>query len=180
LTTILKEDYNCPILNRIKIIQIMQITRQTDYAIRCVLYLSRHKDHIIMSDAIADEMSIPKSFVAKILQRLAKGGIVKSFRGIKGGFQLAKKAKEITLFDVIDTIQGPTAMNRCAVDKYSCRFRDACTVHPVWVKLRRKVEEYLRKVTFEKLAKARRTKKKSSISSKDNSRDMLKQTMTGG
>jgi len=133
-----------------------------------------------MSDAIADEMSIPKSFVAKILQRLAKGGIVKSFRGIKGGFQLAKAAREITLFDVIDTIQGPTAMNRCAVDKYSCRFSDACTVHPVWVELRGKVEEYLRKVTFEKLARARKAKKKSSISSQDNSLDMLRRTMTGG
>jgi Rrf2 family protein len=140
----------------------MQITRQTDYAIRCVLYLSRHKDHIVMSDEIANQMSIPKSFLAKILQRLTKGGIVKSFRGIKGGFQLAKEPGQITLFCVIDTIQGPTAMNRCAVDKYSCRFSDACTVHPVWVELRGKVEEYLRKITFEKLAKVRRAKKISS------------------
>jgi Rrf2 family protein len=104
-----------------------------------------------MVEEVAREMSIPRSFLAKILQKLTKAGILKSFRGVKGGFQLAKKRGQISLLDVIEAIQGPTAMNTCAVDKTSCKFSSHCTVHPVWLELRKKVEQHLRKVTFQKL-----------------------------
>jgi Rrf2 family protein len=131
----------------------MQIIRQTDYAIRCVLYLSRMRERVVVVDDIAVIMDIPKSFLAKILQRLTKAGIVKSSRGIKGGFQLAKKPRQISLLDIIEAIQGPAGMNRCAINKDICRFSNTCTVHPVWVELRQKVEQHLKKVTFQKLIK---------------------------
>ena len=129
----------------------MQITRQTDYAIRCVLYLSREKNRVVMVEEIAREMSLPQSFLAKILQKLTKAGILNSFRGAQGGFQLARTPGKISLLDVIEAIQGPTAMNKCAVDKASCEFSASCTVHPVWVELRQKVEQHLKKVTFQNL-----------------------------
>lgn len=129
----------------------MQITKQTDYAIRCLLYLSREKNRVVLVDEIAREMSIPKSFLAKILQRLTKVGILKSFRGVKGGFQLARKTGQISLLDVIEAIQGSIAMNKCAVDKKTCKFSSYCTVHPVWVELRKKVEQHLKKINFHKL-----------------------------
>lgn len=129
----------------------MQITRQTDYAIRCVLHLSRMMDRVLVVDDIAEVMDIPKSFLAKILQRLSKAGIVKSSRGIKGGFQLAKKPGQISLLDVIESIQGPAGMNRCAINKNNCKFSHSCTVHPIWVELRLKVEQHLEKITFQKL-----------------------------
>ncbi|MBZ0155750.1 MAG: Rrf2 family transcriptional regulator [Alphaproteobacteria bacterium] len=129
----------------------MEITRETDYAIRCVLYLSGKQEEVTMVDEIAREMSVPKSFLAKILQKLVRSKVAKSYRGVKGGFQLAKRPAEISLLDVIETVQGPVAMNRCAVDESICNFSAACVVHPVWVDLRRKVEEYLKDVTFEML-----------------------------
>jgi len=138
----------------------MQITRQTDYAIRCVLYLSRADDRIVMVDEIAQEMGIPKSFLAKILQKLAKSGMLQSFRGVQGGFKLAKKTRQISLLDVIAAIQGAPAMNKCAVDKKTCHLSNVCTIHPVWLELRTKVEQHLRKITFEKLAYRNRTVKK--------------------
>jgi Rrf2 family protein len=129
----------------------MQITRQTDYATRCVLHLARMKERVLVVDDIAIVMDIPKSFLAKILQRLTKAGIVKSSRGIKGGFQLAKNPRQISLLDVIEAIQGPAGMNRCAINKDTCKFSNTCTVHPIWVELRRKVEQHLEKITFQKL-----------------------------
>jgi len=105
-----------------------------------------------MIDEIAREMGIPKSFLAKILQKLTKTGLVKSFRGVQGGFQLAKKRGQISLLDVIAAIQGSPAMNRCAMDRKTCQLSSVCTVHPVWLELRKKVEQHLRKITFEKLA----------------------------
>jgi Rrf2 family protein len=137
----------------------MEITRETDYAIRCVLYLSGKQDVVTMVDEIAREMSVPKSFLAKILQKLVRAKIARSFRGVKGGFQLAMKPEDISLLNVIETIQGPVAMNRCAVDESVCGFSATCCVHPVWVDLRKKVEEYLTGVSFEALQVSARTRK---------------------
>ena len=130
----------------------MEITRETDYAVRCVLYLSRKEGTIIMVDEISHAMSIPKSFLAKILQKLTKTGVVTSFRGVKGGFRLAKKPQQISLLDIIEAIEGPAAMNRCAMDASVCNFSGTCTVHPVWVTLRKMVEDYLRKTDFRRLS----------------------------
>lgn len=126
----------------------MQITRETDYAIRCVQYLSCSKGETLMVDRIAKGMHIPKTFLAKILQKLVKGGVVKSFRGARGGFRLDRRPDEITLLDVIEAIEGPVAMNSCALDKRTCGLSDRCSVHPVWVEVRKEVETILRKKTF--------------------------------
>ncbi len=130
----------------------MQITRVTDYAIRCVYYLAGKTGEVTMVDEIARKMATPKSFLAKILQKLARANIVKSYRGVKGGFQLARKPREVTLLDVIEAIQGPIAMNICALDKKVCRFSGTCSIHPVWVDVRKQVEKLLRKRNFANLA----------------------------
>src|SRR5512135_1502464 len=98
----------------------MQITRETDYAIRCVYYLAGKKSGVTMVDEISKEMNIPKSFLAKILQKLAKASLVKSYRGVKGGFELSRAPEEISLLGVIEAIQGPVAMNICALDSSLC------------------------------------------------------------
>lgn len=131
----------------------MQITRQTDYAIRCVLYLSQYPDEVKVVDEIARARSIPKVFLAKILQKLSRAGIVRSYRGVKGGFELAKKPRNISLLDVIEAIEGPVAMNICAIDKKLCNLSNTCSVHPVWVNLREKTERMLRRYNFETLLK---------------------------
>lgn len=132
------------------------ITRKTDYAIRCVLHLAESEKKVVMINEIADEREIPKSFLAKIMQKLAKAGIVGSLRGVKGGFMLAKKASEISLLDIVEIMEGSVAMNICAVDKRKCDFSSTCSVHPVWVELRKDVEDRLKKWSFAKLAASKR------------------------
>jgi Rrf2 family protein len=129
----------------------MQITRETDYAIRCILYLSESPDEVAMVDEIARAKTIPKSFLAKILQKLTRANIVKSYRGVKGGFQLAKKPVDVSLLDVIEAIEGSVAMNICAVDKKLCEQSNSCPVHPVWVETRSLLEDRLRRYNFAKL-----------------------------
>ncbi len=126
----------------------MQITRETDYAIRCVYYLSCKGGEVTMVDEISKKMYTPKSFLAKILQKLARADIVKSYRGVKGGFTLAKKPRDINLLDVIEAVQGPVVMNICAVDSKVCRFSKTCAIHPVWIEVRKQVERLLKKKNF--------------------------------
>ena len=123
----------------------MYITRETDYGVRCVLYLARKAQEIAPVNEIAKAMHIPKSFLAKILQRLVKAGIVISGRGISGGFSLAKKPENISILDVVKAIQGDSAINICAIDKKMCRLSKTCSVHPVWVELRGIIENAFKK-----------------------------------
>ena len=116
-----------------------------------MLYLARKAQDIATVNEIAKAMHIPKSFSAKILQRLVKAGIVISGRGIGGGFSLAKKPGNISILDVVKAIQGDSAINICAIDKKMCRLSNTCSVHPVWVELRGIIEKRLQKENFAKL-----------------------------
>ena len=130
----------------------MQITRETDYAIRCVLYLVDNPGKVMMVDSIAKEKLIPRSFLAKIVQKLTKADIVSSFRGVKGGFKLSRSPDQISLLNVIEAVEGPVAVNRCALDKNMCTLSNSCTVHPVWIELREKLEGLLSQHTFQDLS----------------------------
>lgn len=129
----------------------MYVTREADYGVRCVLYLARKAQIVATVNEIAKAMHIPKSFLAKIVQRLVKAGIVKSVRGVGGGFFLAKKPESISILDVIKAIQGDSAINRCAIDKKMCRLSKTCSVHPIWVELRSIIEKRLQEENFAKL-----------------------------
>lgn len=126
----------------------MQITRETDYAIRCVQFLAGSTRRVAVVSEIAEAKGIPKSFLAKILQKLVDAKIVKSFKGMKGGFQLARKPADISLLDVIEATEGPVVMNICAVERGNCSFSGECAVHPVWVDIRRDMEKRLKKWHF--------------------------------
>ena len=121
----------------------MLVTRETDYAIRCVLYLARDFDQISSVGEIAQRMNIPKSFLAKILQRLVREGIVESIRGMKGGFRLLRRPDDITLLEVFTAMQGVAPVNTCAIDKRRCRMSAACAVHSIWAEIRSDVERRL-------------------------------------
>lgn len=135
----------------------MYVTRKSDYAVRCVLYLSNDPDRTASVEEISGAILVPKSFLAKILQDLMKEGIVSSSRGIKGGFRLAKKPRDINLLEVIEAIQKPSAANICALDKKLCSLSGTCAVHPVWVNIRQIVERKLKRTTFAKLGPVSRT-----------------------
>jgi Rrf2 family protein len=131
----------------------MLITRETDYAVRCVMYLARKSDQRTIVDEIAKSMHIPKHYLAKILQRLVREGIVESVRGIKGGYRLLKSPKEISLMDIMGTIQGSVPVNVCALDKHRCQISASCSVHPIWVDIRKDIETRLKRETIDKLMK---------------------------
>lgn len=132
----------------------MQIKRETDYAIRCVFYLCGLKgDGVAMVDEISNAMEIPKSFAAKILQKLTNAGIVTSFQGIKGGFKIAKDPDKISLLDVIVVTEGPLALNICVDTKKKCTLSCRCKVHPFWFQIREGVENVFRDLTFDQFLK---------------------------
>jgi Rrf2 family protein len=132
----------------------MQLTREGDYGIRSVLYLARQPYRkVSFVTEISEQYKIPRSFLAKILQKLVKAKIVRSYRGVKGGFSLARQAKDISVLDVLEAIEGKMAMNLCLSDKKKCDFSRNCPVHSVWANVQSKIVEVLKKSNFEELSR---------------------------
>ena len=129
----------------------MLVTRETDYAVRTILYLAKERNRTASVTEVAHAMHIPKSFLAKILQRLVKSNILTSTRGVNGGFQLAKKTSDISLLSIMEAIQGPAGINLCAIDSKKCKLSATCSVHPVWTDMLKEVERRLKKQTIAEL-----------------------------
>jgi len=86
----------------------MKISRSTGYALLAVGYIAKHQEQkIILSQSISKEYGIPLEYLLKILQQLVKANVLRSKRGPRGGFSLARPAKKITLLNVIEAVDGP-------------------------------------------------------------------------
>ncbi len=133
----------------------MKLTRGGEYGIRGVLYLAGQDDgRISMLSAIAKAQDVPPRFLAKIFQALAKAGVVKSHRGAKGGFSLARPASEITIKDVIEAIEGPIYLNVCLMGDGECSRDKICPMHEVWEEAQEKMMGVLARANFADLARA--------------------------
>ena len=112
----------------------MKLTRLGDYAVRGVIHLAMKREGEIATSAeIAAEQNIPHSFLVKVMQSLCRSGLVKVFRGKNGGFTLAMDAKEITIRNVIEAVEGPIYLNRCLVREGECPRDSFCSAHRVWI-----------------------------------------------
>ena len=111
----------------------LQITRQTEYAIRGLQELIRRSgDTPVQLKLIAGSCEVSEAFLAKIFQMLAQAGIVKSHRGVKGGFSLGKDPSEITLREIVEVCEGGISLNHCLRKVDPCRDVDSCLVSKVW------------------------------------------------
>jgi len=131
----------------------MQITRQADYALRAVVFLSRlGDDERAATSQIAQEQHIPPSFLAKIVSQLSVAGLLQTSRGARGGVSLARSPEEITVLDVIEAIDGPILLNECVGSGGVCVFGDNCPMKPIWCDTQAELVGKLKKITFNQFA----------------------------
>lgn len=133
----------------------MQLNQATDYAFRVVLYLAGLPSGTVESGVIiAERQNIPYRFLQKIIRMLAAAGLVKSYRGVEGGFALAKSPDNITLYDVITAMEGPLGIHRCLADRNACNKScgQECPVHQALAGIQERLAADLSSVTFAVLA----------------------------
>lgn len=122
----------------------LQITRDGEYGVRAILYLAgQPSGSVSLISEIAEAQEVPRSYLSKIMQHLVKSGLVKSRRGAKGGFFLAREPHEITVRQAIEAVEGPIFLNICLIKKGECHRDEFCPVHLVWVEAQRKLFEVL-------------------------------------
>lgn len=137
----------------------MEISRRTDYGIRVILDLASRQDgERAATQEIAERQSIPAPFLAKIVSQLSTSGLVETYRGAGGGVALARPASEISLIHVIEALDGPLRLNRCALNDNACPHEEHCPVRDIWVEAQRDLTRALTSVTFDSLAEQGREK----------------------
>lgn len=128
------------------------LTRNTDYAIRSVCYIAKSKK-LVSAQELVGTLRIPRPFLRKILQVLNKKGIVRSYKGLGGGFKLAMPANRILLTDVIEAFQGPFVLNECTFKKALCPNRKICRLKKKIDKIGERVASELKSITIDELLK---------------------------
>ncbi|MBA1433029.1 MAG: Rrf2 family transcriptional regulator [Epsilonproteobacteria bacterium] len=128
----------------------MLITRASEYAILSLIVLSKAKDPLD-SDTLSRELFISKSFLAKILQSLAKADILKSYKGVNGGFVLNKKPVDISMLEVMTSVEGKApAVFECSPSVHDCPSNKAeiCSIWPFLNKLQGKIDFFLAELSL--------------------------------
>ena len=129
------------------------LTRNTDYAVRAMCYMAKKGRGVISVTELVTSLKIPRPFLRKILQAMTKKGLVKSYKGIGGGFKLGRSPDRIFLVDLIEVFQGPMSINECIFKKRACPNISECPLKKRIDSIERKVEAELRTITIGSLLK---------------------------
>jgi len=129
------------------------ITRDTDYAVRALCFIARKKDELTPVTELVKMLGVPRPFLRKILQILTKAGVLRSHKGLGGGFRLAKRPCEIFLVKLMETFQGSTKLNKCFLKKRICPKRSSCCLRKRIEKIEKTMLDELRTITIEGLIK---------------------------
>ncbi|HEY4613017.1 MAG TPA: Rrf2 family transcriptional regulator [Bacteroidota bacterium] len=119
-------------------------SRQCEYALQAVMYLAlKPPGEMTSIKELTKRMEIPYHFLAKILQNLTRKGLLSSQKGPTGGFALGMHAKDITLFHIVEAIDGVDFTNKCVLGFSECSGKNPCAVHTKWGTLREQIYEML-------------------------------------
>jgi Rrf2 family protein len=134
----------------------MQLTRAADYAVRVMIHLASQPEGTVISKSILAKASeAPESFLSKILQSLARAGLIQARRGVVGGFQLLDRGAQSSLLDVVESIDGPIALNICLGVGVACHRQPDCAAHAVWLRAQTAMLSVLREAKIADMASAR-------------------------
>jgi Rrf2 family iron-sulfur cluster assembly transcriptional regulator len=130
------------------------LSLEGDYGLRAIIYLScQPPGKITYVSEIARDQLIPVNFLFKILRKLVKHGMVKSYRGPHGGYALAREASGITFLEVIEAIDGPVVVNRCLSEVTRCMLEQSCKMLGAWQRIQLHVKQELNTLTIADLLK---------------------------
>ena len=125
------------------------------YAISAIIALSKHTSaDVVSASKLAQALDCPAAYLSQLLAKLIPVGILKSQRGLNGGVYLAKPLDEISVYDVIITIDGDEFFTSCFMGIKGCGEIEPCPFHSFWSIERQKIKEWLQQTSFEDAEKA--------------------------
>lgn len=137
----------------------MKLSTKGRYSVRFMVDLAMHygEGPILLKD-IAERQDVSEKYLWQLIPPLKNVGLVCSFRGAHGGYTLAKTPKQITLKDIVTTVEGPMCLVECVDDPSLCRRTETCVSRDIWQEISEKVLYILGSYTLEDMAERQREK----------------------
>ena len=130
----------------------LKLTKKADYGLMAMKHLAEHADRGSCSAKdVAEAYGIPQEALAKILQRLAKAGLLTSQHGINGGYTLTRDPRTISAFEVIKAIDGPLFITSCVTVRGECGQVDRCTIREPLRKVNESIEQVLKNIKISQM-----------------------------
>lgn len=132
----------------------MIFSRSTQYAIQALVRIAEEdEDGYLSVGDLSEELDIPREFLAKLFQRLAKNGFLESRKGPGGGFKLARQPETIDLYEILEVFEGPKPLSECVYDGEECRLKDhPCPLHEEWSEIRGQIIDFTKRNNLSELA----------------------------
>jgi Rrf2 family protein len=134
----------------------LRLSKKVDYALMAMKHLAMRSAQGSQGTAsareIAEQYDIPIELMAKVLQRLVRGGLLVSHQGTRGGYQLARVPAQVSVADVIQAIEGPVTVTACSTDEGQCEQFSKCNVRDPLFRVRDRILAALGECTIAELA----------------------------
>ena len=132
----------------------MHITQEADYAVRIIYCLAKEQRRMD-ARTISEQMGVTLRFALKILHKLTGAGVVKSYKGTRGGYELARPSEEINMRQIIEAVDGPPAVCKCVTSEEHCNMGAAgsCSFQKVFIDIAEDINRKLENVSFAQLVK---------------------------
>jgi Rrf2 family protein len=134
-------------------VRMLPLSQTTGYAVRALCCLQEPGGQPVLVEEVAESTGIPRSYLSKLVHKLAKKGLVKARRGHHGGVVLAKPSTEITLEELSEAIDGVAWQKRCLMGLMGCSDANPCVLHEFWHETLEQILARLRAVTLADLGR---------------------------
>jgi Rrf2 family transcriptional regulator, cysteine metabolism repressor len=135
----------------------MNISTKGRYGLRVMIELAaQYGKGLALVESIAKNQDISPKYIHQLIIRLKSAGLVRSIRGPKGGYELARSPDTISALDVIEAMEGKTTPVECVSDSALCRRADSCVTRPIWCEIASAIDNVLGSFNLEQLASKQR------------------------
>ncbi len=138
----------------------MKLSTRTRYGLRAIIELAEHNGAApLQTKVIAGSQDISVKYLEQLMTILRSAGFVRSIRGSKGGYMLAKSPNQIRLSDVFDCLEGHVTTVECVEDRSFCERAEDCVARQVWAEVQQAIKNVLQSITLQDLVDRAKNKK---------------------
>ena len=131
----------------------MIFSKTTSYALSTLSYLADHEGEKYSARQLNEILEIPWPYLRQLLTSLSKNGFIQSLQGRNGGFLLQKPAEQITLSEIVESVEGIDVLGTCIMGFKKCPFNHSCAMHETWQQTREGILDILTNTTLAQLKK---------------------------
>ncbi|NLM71178.1 MAG: Rrf2 family transcriptional regulator [Synergistaceae bacterium] len=133
----------------------MKLSTKTRYGLRALLYMARAYDgeSTIPVGEIAREQGVSEKYLEQLFLRLRRSGLIRSVRGAQGGYMLCNPPEDVTVAEVVDSLEGDITFADCLTSE-GCANRDTCPTHELWSRLKGSIDDILEDTTLADLIRS--------------------------